>query len=60
MGWLGWLFVGQSAAGMTFYLAALRHTTVASVEIVAQGEMQQQNRQNGYAAKDVDPSASRV
>jgi hypothetical protein len=29
-------------------------------EIVAQGEMQQQNRQNGCAAKDVDPSASRV
>ncbi|MGO9037289.1 MAG: DMT family transporter [Steroidobacteraceae bacterium] len=34
MGWLGWLFVGQSAAGMTFYLAALRHTTVASVAVI--------------------------
>jgi hypothetical protein len=29
MGWRGWLFVVQSALGMSFYLAALRHTTVA-------------------------------
>ena len=34
MGWLGWLFIGQSAAGMTLYLAALRHTTVANVAVI--------------------------
>ena len=34
MGWRGWLFVAQSALGMTFYLAALRHTTVASVAVI--------------------------
>jgi drug/metabolite transporter (DMT)-like permease len=34
LGWAGWLFVLQSAAGMMFYLAALRHTTVASVAVI--------------------------
>lgn len=34
MGWLGWLFVLQSAAGMVFYLTALRHTTVANVAVI--------------------------
>ncbi len=34
MGWLGWLFVVQSAAGMIFYLKALRHTTVANVAVI--------------------------
>src|SRR5579862_8100261 len=34
LGWLGWLFVAQSAAGMMFYLLALRHTTVASVAVI--------------------------
>lgn len=34
LGWLGWLFVVQSAAGMMFYLSALRHTTVASVAVI--------------------------
>jgi drug/metabolite transporter (DMT)-like permease len=34
MGWRGWLFVVQSALGMSFYLAALRHTTVASVAVI--------------------------
>ncbi|HTV94494.1 MAG TPA: EamA family transporter [Steroidobacteraceae bacterium] len=34
LGWLGWMFVAQSAAGMIFYLAALRHTTVASVAVI--------------------------
>jgi len=34
MGWSGWLYVLQSALGMTCYLAALTHTTVASVAII--------------------------
>jgi drug/metabolite transporter (DMT)-like permease len=34
MGWAGWLYVLQSALGMTCYLAALTHTTVASVAII--------------------------
>ena len=34
MGWLGWLFVVQSAAGMAFYLTALRHTSVANVAVI--------------------------
>lgn len=34
MGWRGWLFVGQSAAGMIFYLLALRHTSVANVAVI--------------------------
>lgn len=34
MGWLGWLYVLQSAAGMTFYLTALRHTSVANVAVI--------------------------
>jgi drug/metabolite transporter (DMT)-like permease len=34
MGWFGWLFVLQSAAGMIFYLAALRHTSVANVAVI--------------------------
>ncbi len=34
LGWRGWLFVVQAALGMMFYLAALRHTTVASVAVV--------------------------
>jgi len=34
MGWRGWLFVVQSALGMSLYLAALRHTTVASVAVI--------------------------
>ena len=34
LGWLGWLFVVQSAAGMMLYLSALRHTTVASVAVI--------------------------
>ncbi len=34
MGWVGVLFVVQSAAGMTFYLTALRHTTVANVAVI--------------------------
>ncbi len=34
MGWAGWLFVLQSAVGMIFYLAALRHTTVANVAVI--------------------------
>ncbi|MGD0493473.1 MAG: DMT family transporter [Steroidobacteraceae bacterium] len=34
MGWLGWLFVAQSAAGMIFYLAALRNTSVANVAVI--------------------------
>jgi drug/metabolite transporter (DMT)-like permease len=34
MGWPGWLFVLQSAVGMIFYLAALRHTTVANVAVI--------------------------
>jgi drug/metabolite transporter (DMT)-like permease len=34
MGWLGGLFVVQSAAGMMFYLGALRHTSVASVAVI--------------------------
>jgi len=34
MGWRGWAFVVQSALGMSLYLAALRHTTVASVAVI--------------------------
>lgn len=34
MGWIGWLYVVQSAAGMVFYLTALRHTTVANVAVI--------------------------
>jgi len=34
LGWRGWLFVLQAALGMMFYLAALRHTTVASVAVI--------------------------
>jgi drug/metabolite transporter (DMT)-like permease len=34
LGWIGWLFVAQSAAGMILYLTALRHTTVASVAVI--------------------------
>ncbi len=34
MGLRGWLFVLQSALGMIFYLAALRHTTVANVAVI--------------------------
>jgi drug/metabolite transporter (DMT)-like permease len=34
LGWWGWLFVAQTAAGMMFYLAALRHTTVAHVAVI--------------------------
>jgi drug/metabolite transporter (DMT)-like permease len=34
MGWLGWLYVVETALGMSFYLAALRHTTVASVAVI--------------------------
>jgi drug/metabolite transporter (DMT)-like permease len=34
MGWVGWIFVVQSAAGMIFYLSALRHTSVASVAVI--------------------------
>jgi drug/metabolite transporter (DMT)-like permease len=34
MGWLGWLFVVQSAVGMIVYLTALRHTTVANVAVI--------------------------
>lgn len=34
MGWSGWLFVAQSAAGMVFYLTALRNTSVANVAVI--------------------------
>lgn len=34
MGWTGWLFVAQSAAGMIFYLTALRDTSVANVAVI--------------------------
>jgi drug/metabolite transporter (DMT)-like permease len=34
MGWLGWLLVIQGAAGMCFYLTALRHTSVANVAVI--------------------------
>jgi drug/metabolite transporter (DMT)-like permease len=34
LGWLGWLFVLQSAAGMIFFLTALRATTVAHVAVI--------------------------
>lgn len=34
MGWLGWLFVVQSAAGMIFYITALSHATVANVAVI--------------------------
>jgi drug/metabolite transporter (DMT)-like permease len=33
-GWVGWLFIVQSAAGMIFYLLALKHTTVARVAVI--------------------------
>jgi drug/metabolite transporter (DMT)-like permease len=34
MGWVGWFFVIQSAAGMICYLTALRHTSVANVAVI--------------------------
>jgi drug/metabolite transporter (DMT)-like permease len=34
MGWRGWFFDLQSAAGMIFFLTALRHTTVAHVAVI--------------------------
>ncbi len=34
MGWAAALFVVQSAAGMIFYLSALRHTSVANVAVI--------------------------
>lgn len=34
LGWLGWLFVLQSGAGMIFFLTALRATTVAHVAVI--------------------------
>ena len=34
LGWLGWIFVLQSAAGMIFFLTALRHTSVAHVAVI--------------------------
>jgi len=34
LGWLGWLFVLQSSAGMIFFLTALRATTVAHVVVI--------------------------
>ncbi len=34
MGWVCWLFVVQSAAGMIFYLSALQHTSVANVAVI--------------------------
>ena len=34
LGWLGWLFVIQSAAGMICFLTALRHTSVANVAVI--------------------------
>jgi drug/metabolite transporter (DMT)-like permease len=34
MGWLGWLFVIQSGAGMIFYLSALTRTSVANVAVI--------------------------
>ncbi len=34
MGAMGWMFVVQSAAGMTFYLAALERTSVANVAVI--------------------------
>lgn len=34
MGWIGVLFVVQAAAGMIFYLTALRHTSVANVAVI--------------------------
>jgi drug/metabolite transporter (DMT)-like permease len=34
LGWLGWLFVVQSSAGMIFFLTALRHTSVAHVAVI--------------------------
>jgi drug/metabolite transporter (DMT)-like permease len=34
LGWWGWMFVAQTAAGMMFYLSALRHTTVANVAVI--------------------------
>jgi len=34
MGWLGWFFVVQSAAGMICFLTALTHTSVANVAVI--------------------------
>jgi drug/metabolite transporter (DMT)-like permease len=34
MGWRGALFVAQAALGMTLYLTALRHTSVANVAVI--------------------------
>ena len=34
LGWLGWFFVVQSAAGMMCFLYALRHTSVANVAVI--------------------------
>lgn len=34
LGWLGWLYVVQSSAGMIFFLTALRHTSVAHVAVI--------------------------
>jgi drug/metabolite transporter (DMT)-like permease len=34
LGWWGWMFIVQTAAGMMFYLSALRHTTVAHVAVI--------------------------
>jgi drug/metabolite transporter (DMT)-like permease len=34
MGWRGWLYTVQSAAGMMCYLTALRHTSVANVAVI--------------------------
>jgi drug/metabolite transporter (DMT)-like permease len=34
LGWLGWLFVLQSSAGMIFFLTSLRATTVAHVAVI--------------------------
>ena len=34
MGWLGGLFIVQSAADMMFYLGAWRNTSVASVAVI--------------------------
>jgi drug/metabolite transporter (DMT)-like permease len=34
LGWRGWMFIVQSAAGMIFYLSALTHTSVANVAVI--------------------------
>ena len=34
LGWLGWCYVIQSAAGMIFFLTSLRQTTVAHVAVI--------------------------